>query len=666
MIPHVIFKEQGVGIETTIPYFLYQEIDISFLSHSAKPKNGEVFQKLNSAPKKVTVVTSTTNSKPMKGISIAQLKAMQQKKQEESKRLEEIKVQVKEAAVKRKAVEERKRVEEEKVKVMAEENNKTTKMTSNFNRLGLFSKQDKKTGVIREKDATNNQLKETEFKSPICCILGHVDTGKTKLLDKLRESDVQGSEAGGITQQIGATFFPTNVLSSKCGVAISDLPGILIIDTPGHESFSNLRSRGSSLCDLAILVVDIVHGLEPQTIESIQLLKQKRTPFIVALNKIDRIYNWKSVSYRKFSECLVAQKDESKREFEKLLHGTINDNGILKENDKIAVSGFEGPIVTTIRTLLVPQPLKELRVKSLYQSVRKVRASMGIKIVANSLENALAGSKLYVINEELPESKAMELLEEDISSIMSHVETVEEGVHVAASTLGAMEALLSFLKKEKISVASVSLGRIKKKDILKCSAMSNKFNRIVLSFDVPIDKELQELADSLSTKVFVAPIIYHLLDFHKKFVHTLSESDKLQNAAEAIFPVKFRILPNCVFMSRSPLVLGVEIEKGTLKINTPVCVFKSKEVVRLGVVTSIEEKKKPVQQAGRGKQVAIKIEIGKNDAPRCLDRHFSVDDMIYSVLTRRSIDLLKLYFMDELQDDHAELIVFLKKKFDII
>lgn len=139
------------------------------------------------------------------------------------------------------------------------------------------------------------------LRHPVVVVLGHVDSGKTSLLDKIRGTAVQAREVGGITQHIGASFFPidtikrvTGDLFNKISTSDSQIPGILVIDTPGHEVFATLRVRGGSAADIAIIVVDANKGFEAQTEESIEILKRRKVPFVIALNKVDTISGWRS------------------------------------------------------------------------------------------------------------------------------------------------------------------------------------------------------------------------------------------------------------------------------------------------------------------------------------------------------------------------------------
>ncbi|HXV45853.1 MAG TPA: translation initiation factor IF-2 [Nitrososphaera sp.] len=139
-----------------------------------------------------------------------------------------------------------------------------------------------------------------ELRQPVVVVLGHVDSGKTSLLDKVRGTAVQAREVGGITQHIGASFFPvetvkdmTGPLYAKLARAETPVPGLLVIDTPGHEVFANLRARGGSAADIAIVVVDVNKGFEAQTIESIDILKKRKVPFVIALNKVDMVSGWR-------------------------------------------------------------------------------------------------------------------------------------------------------------------------------------------------------------------------------------------------------------------------------------------------------------------------------------------------------------------------------------
>ena len=170
---------------------------------------------------------------------------------------------------------------------------------------------------------------KARLRQPVVVVLGHVDSGKTSLLDALRGTAVQTREVGGITQEIGASFFPLETLEKICGPLLDRaggelrIPGLLMIDTPGHAVFSNLRLRGGSAADIAIVVVDVLKGLENQTLESIDILKQRKVPFLVALNKVDMIKGWKKGSKGPLQSVLNEQPPEWNDELEERLYNVV-------------------------------------------------------------------------------------------------------------------------------------------------------------------------------------------------------------------------------------------------------------------------------------------------------------------------------------------------------
>ncbi|TRY92661.1 hypothetical protein DNTS_007706 [Danionella cerebrum] len=616
----------------------------------------------------------------------------------------------------------------------------------------LYDKAKRRIEKRRQENLKNINL--DKLRAPVVCVLGHVDTGKTKILDKLRHTHVQDGEAGGITQQIGATNVPLETILEQTKMVKNfdkekmKIPGMLIIDTPGHESFSNLRNRGSSLCDIAILVVDIMHGLEPQTLESINLLKEKKCPFIVALNKIDRLYDWKRSPDTDVVATLKKQKKNTKDEFDerskaiivefaqqglnaalfyenkdprtfvsliptsahsgdgmgnliallveltqtmlarRLAHcdelraqvmevkalpgmGTTIDviliNGHLREGDTIIVPGVDGPIVTQIRGLLLPPPLKELRVKSQYEKHKEVSTAQGVKILGKDLEKTLAGLPLLVAHKEDEVPVLRDELIRELKQTLNAIKLEEKGVYVQASTLGSLEALLEFLRTSKVPYAGINIGPVHKKDVMKASTMLEHDPQyaVILAFDVKIERDSQEMADSLGVRIFSAEIIYHLFDAFTKYREDYKKQKQDEFKSIAVFPCKLRILPQFIFNSRDPIVMGIMVEAGVLRTGTPICV-PSKGFVDIGIVTSIEVNHKSVDTAKKGQEICVKIEPIPGESPKMYGRHFEAVDILVSKITRQSIDALKNWFRDEMQKSDWQLIMELKKTFEII
>lgn len=180
------------------------------------------------------------------------------------------------------------------------------------------------------------------LRHPVVVVLGHVDSGKTSLLDKIRGTAVQAREAGGITQHIGASFFPidtikrvTGALFSKISTSESQIPGILVIDTPGHEVFATLRVRGGSAADIAIIVVDAKKGFEAQTEESIDILKRRKVPFVIALNKVDTVSGWRRHETEDSITRAVRLQDKSvQSELDELIYNVVGSLSIAGYNSE--------------------------------------------------------------------------------------------------------------------------------------------------------------------------------------------------------------------------------------------------------------------------------------------------------------------------------------------
>jgi translation initiation factor 5B len=603
-----------------------------------------------------------------------------------------------------------------------------------------------------------------KFRAPISCFLGHVDSGKTSLQDKIRNSNVQEKEANNITQQINASYLSKsdiitllNGFDIKMNIDIK-IPKIIICDSPGHEAFANLRNRGSSICDIAILVVDISHGLENQTKESLNLLKQKKCPFIVALNKVDRLYGWiphenmdiqQSLSlqpeyvliefenkinniklqlaeeglntelyynnkdYKKYISIvptsaktgegivdlvllkikLVQQFMEKQILYKDELQCTIMEinqfkglgmtidvilvNGTLYVGDTIVLCGIDGPIVTQIRIILTPPPKKEIQKSGNYKNHNSIKAANCIKIVADKLENVVAGTQLYVAknNDEIEKYK-LETLKE-INNTLCNIAEDKIGVTVQASTLGGLEALLSFLNQMKIPVGHVALGPIHKKHTIHTISMKTKIPKYacILAFDVEIAPEVKIIAEKEKIKIFESKVIYHLFDIFTKHSQDYDNIIKEQNKLIAIFPTVLQVL--CCFHPRDPLVIGCRILEGQVKIGTPLCV-RQKNGVRIGKVIGIQENNKNILTGKKGMEIAIKIDgktmievssmekgkIVKSQREQIINygRQVQENNILTSVISRNSIDALKESFRDEMTQDDWKLIIELKKE----
>ncbi|MDH7597714.1 MAG: translation initiation factor IF-2 [Methanothrix sp.] len=595
----------------------------------------------------------------------------------------------------------------------------------------------------RSKKGMRSKEEVSQLRTPIVCVMGHVDHGKTTLLDRIRGTTVAQYEAGAITQHIGATEIPLSVIQQFCGSGFKAnlmVPGLLFIDTPGHHAFTSLRSRGGSLADLAILIVDINEGFQPQTIESINILKRFRTPFVVAANKIDRIPGWRPVENAPMAKSLAGQTERVVEALETKIYelvgelykygfdsnrydritdftktvgiipvsaitgegipdlllvlvglaqrflkqnleiessrpgvGTILEvkeerglgttldvilyDGMISVGDTIVVGTPREPIITKVRALLKPRPLKEIRSEERFTPVKHVVAASGIKVSAPKLETALAGSTIRVVGEgEDPEAIAREIRSE-IEAVRIDTDTV--GVILKADTIGSLEGLVGELRAKNIPIHVADVGPITRRDVIRAAALKDPLLSVILGFNVEILPDALSEIQKLDVPVFQSDVIYTLLESYEAWMEEKKMQMEQERLEAIVKPGCVRILPDCVFRQSKPAIVGVQVVGGTITHNVPLI---REDGAVVGTIRGIQQRNENIPMATVGQEVAISI-----DGPT-VGRQIHEGDLLYVNIPEKHARIIEQELKQKMSQDEIEVFekfLEIKRKKDI-
>ena len=577
-----------------------------------------------------------------------------------------------------------------------------------------------------------------KLRQPILVVLGHVDSGKTSLLDTIRGTGVQSREAGGITQHIGASFFPidtiktlTGHLYEKLAKSESPIPGLLVIDTPGHEVFANLRSRGGSAADIAILVADVNKGFEPQTYESMEILKKRRVPFVVALNKIDMIPGWRHSNSQFVTEQVKAQDLSITSMLDEKIYNIVGSlsrlgynsegfwrvkdftkevaivpvsaaknigvpellavvvglsqqfmskrlerkdgpgrgivlevkeeiglgpsanlvliEGVLKVGDMILVAKRDKAVTTKVKALLLPKPLDEMRdPRDKFKPVSEVMSAAGIKVTSPDLEGVLAGSPLYVLDDKDQEPSLRSIVEDEIRNAIV-TDTNTNGIILRCDTIGSLEAIRDMLKKANVPIQKADIGHITRRDILAAAAVKekNRYLGVVLGFNTKILEEAKREAQERTIPIFSENIIYNLVRSYTEWVEYQKEHEDSILFNEIPPICKFQFMKGFVFRRNYPAVFGAEIQIGKLRQKVNVL---NEDGKKIGTIHQIQENGKPIEEAGKGEQVAVSIkEIS-------VGRQVNEGDIFFTDLGSKEAKLLLERFYYRLAQEEKDIL----------
>lgn len=547
------------------------------------------------------------------------------------------------------------------------------------------------------------------YRALIIAVMGHVDTGKTLLLDYIRGTSIQSKEAAGITQQIGASY------KAKESIPDSDeivFPGFLFIDTPGHSAFSNLRKRGSSLCDLAIIVIDSMHGVENQTRESINICIERQIPYIIAFNKCDRLYGWNPDDKRPIMEKLRLPEflhsfserlEQCSRHFYSIHLNTsiefttepdtvnicpisamtgegINEmlltaakyyqskfpNGLLKDDQLDAVimeSKVEDRTGASIDVILINGTLSVGDRISFWTFSGPVTSTVRGLLLPNECSEmrmsqsytnqqcvqGACGVKIVANNLDnaVPGSKVV--FADKISELEpcnSNIVLDDEGVTICAPTIGQAEAMITFLREEADN--KLKIGHL-------CIGNVIKRDILHLTKYVETNKQMCNIILSFDCKISdVADLIREngTLVFTGDTIYRV-----YQNYMVWYSEYHQRQLDDLRSQATYPCEISI-IPGNCFRKSNPMILGVKIEKGKLskgtklfftggilGEVTGIRNGEHDVETAIMGDEVSIRI-----DTEQLFGRHITYDNTLYSLLTKNSVSVMKQYFISELTE----------------
>ena len=537
-------------------------------------------------------------------------------------------------------------------------------------------------------------------------------------------------EAGGITQRIGATEISVEriieISKGKISNKMFKIPGLLFVDTPGHVAFANMRARGGALADIAILVIDVNDGIMPQTIESINILKKFKTPFIIVANKIDLLPYFVKPKSNLFPEFIKEQREEYVQELDNKMYSIVNQlyaHGLASERyDRITdftksvsivpssakhsigtleilmtISGLAQRFLTssitavsdktranvleirreeslgmTLDSILYQGTLrtgmsvvvntsdgpKETKIKALFTNVsskstkvmerRVVQSAAGVRIVISDKFDVIPGTTLIELRGDREEIYK-ELMEE--SSIK--IELAEHGITLKADTLGSLEAVAFELGTKGISIRSTQIGEISKRDLIDVSTLPDQMDRILAGFNVELSADAKSAIMNYDIGIVTSKVIYSLIEGVENWLRNKKEEMDEESKQGMPIPSKFVIMPEYIFRAAKPIIVGVKVLSGRIKVSDSLIREDGKYA---GTIKSIRDGEVSKRFAEAGQEVAVAID------GVTLNRQISPDQSIYVDITEDVVKKLRERSLDEKTMETLEEIIRIKRK----